>query len=187
MPNAMSASGVSLGLIGAALIDGLSAFLAVLLGAAGLHKLLGFARARAAAHAFGGVPSRFAPAAAAGALTAELGACLMLALPGHRAAGALIAAALWGGYLLLFVRAAALGLREVDCGCSFGAAHHRVGGYHVARNAALTAAAILVALAGGSAAPPASQWLGALALLALYGALEQTLALGRPRPAGGAA
>jgi Methylamine utilisation protein MauE len=72
----------------------------------------------------------------------------------------------------------------VDCGCSFGAAQRPLGAYQVFRNAALTGAALLVAVGcAASATGPiiASQVPAALALLALYGALDQAMSLTTPR------
>ena len=87
------------------------------------------------------------------------------------------------GYLWLILRAIAQGRRDADCGCSFGAGQRPLGAYHVARNAGLTGAALLVAAGAASATGPviASQILAALALLALYGALDEVMSLTAPR------
>ena len=105
------------------------------------------------------------------------------ATPVSRAAGGAIAALIWGGYLGLILRAIAQGRRDADCGCSFGAGHRPLGAYHVARNAGLTGAALLVAGCAASAAGPviASQILAAVALLALYGAFDEVMSLTAPR------
>jgi hypothetical protein len=114
----------------------------------------------------------------------------LLSVPAYRLAGGLLAALIWGGYLALILRAIGAGRRDVDCGCSFGtasfgtarfgAARHSLGAFEVARNTLLVVFALLVAGSALSAPPriAASQVLAAGALLALYGALDQVMALG---------
>jgi hypothetical protein len=182
-----------------------AAFLAALLIATGLHKLLFRARARAAVRAFAGVPASLVPAAAAAAAAAEIFCAGLLSMPIYRAAGGALAALILGVYLLLMLRAMAGGRRDVDCGCTFGVAQRPLGAYAVARNGILVGAAAFVAVSGAaaaavagavapssaaagaavsfaaSAAPDAAQILPALALLALYGALDQAMGLMPPR------
>ena len=162
-----------------------AAFLALLLASAGVHKLIQRGRAKRAIHEFVGVPiSWAAPLAAAAALT-EVIAAALLWMPGSRALGAGIAGALSATYLLLMLRSLSQGRRDVDCGCSFGGAHHPLGAFHVARNTLLTLAAAGVALtataAGGAPAIGAPQILAGVAMLALYAALDQVMALQPPR------
>jgi hypothetical protein len=166
------------------LLAQLAAFAALLLLASALHKLIGRGRALAAAHEFGRVPRRLAPFALVLVGSIELFAALLLCSPVHRAIGAGLAVLIWGGYLALILTAIAQGRRDVDCGCTFGASRRPLGAYQVCRAAVLTGAALLVAV--GSAAfdtDPliAAQFLAALALLALYGALDQVMALTAPR------
>jgi hypothetical protein len=76
------------------------------------------------------------------------------------------------------LRAIAEGRRDVDCGCSFGRTRHPLGVFEGARNVVLVAMALLVAASAGGAPPlAASQLLAACAFLALYGALDQVMAL----------
>jgi hypothetical protein len=154
----------------------IAAFLALLLGASAAHKALRFARARAAAHEFAGVPPAAAAAAAASVAFVETLAAVLLIAPAFRAAGAWLAAALFGGYLALIARAI-LEQREVDCGCSFGSARRAPGTFEAIRNGALVTLAMLAALssAGGALPVVASQALAACALLALYVALDQVM------------
>jgi Methylamine utilisation protein MauE len=162
----------------------LAAFQAVLLLASAAHKLLRRARTRTVMRVFAGVPAALAPLAVAAAAAAEIGAAVLLWVPALRAEGGLLAALIWGAYLALILRAMALGRRDVDCGCTFGAARRPLGSYAVARNTGLTAMALLVAL---DFAPSAQQPIGgpqilaAFALLALYVALDQAMALAPPR------
>ena len=137
---------------------------------------------------FAGVPRALAPLAVLAVALAELLAGALLLMPAHRALGGVLAASIWAAYLGLMVRAIAQGRRDVDCGCSFGISHRPLGAFQVARNAVLVGMGVLVsagALAsGGSTADGpaiASQILGALALTALYGALEQVMTLTPPR------
>jgi hypothetical protein len=162
----------------------LAAFLGFLLAASGAHKFLRQDRVRAAAREFAGVPGRLAPAAVAAMAGAELLASLLLWVPKSRAAGAALAALIWGGYWLLMLRAIARGARAVDCGCTFGAAHRSLGTFQVLRGAALVALAGFTAVAGaacGAGLISAAQILAAAALLSLYGALDQAMALEPPR------
>lgn len=167
----------------------IAAFGAILLAASAGHKLLQWRDSVRVVGRFGGVPPRLAPPALALALLAELGACLLLFLPAptERAAGAMLAAAIWGVYLTLIVRAVRRGRRDVECGCSFGSARHPLGWYEIIRNASLLCAALCVAAvssAYGTLPLQGSQLLAAGALLALYGALD--LVMGLPPLRGGA-
>jgi hypothetical protein len=107
---------------------------------------------------------------------AETLAAALLIVPAYRAAGAWLAAALFGAYLALIARAI-LEEREVDCGCSFGSARRAPGTFEATRNAVLVTLAMLAALssAGGALPVAASQALAGCALLALYAALDQVM------------
>jgi hypothetical protein len=162
----------------------LAAFAALLLAASGIHKCIARQRTRAAAHEFAGVPTRWAALAAAVLAGAEVLASLLLWIPRFRASGAAVAGIIWGGYGLLMLRAVARGRRDVDCGCTFGAAHRPLGTFQLVRNAVLAASAALVAgvcATDGVRSIGAEQFLAAAALLALYGALDQAMALQAPR------
>jgi len=162
----------------------LAAFQAALLLASGLHKLLGRTRTLAVMHEFAGVPRSLAPFAVSAAVAAEMLAAGLLCTAAHRAAGGLLAGLIWSVYLTLILRSIAQGRRAVDCGCTFGAARRPLGTYAVARNLGLAVMAAAVALGSSSdAAAPVigSQILAALALLALYCALDQAMALTPPR------
>ena len=158
----------------------LATFLAVVLSASGLHKLIRRRRMHIAAREFARVPRLLAPLAAPAAAAAELSAALLLLSASHRAAGGAVAALIWGVYLLLILRAIVQGRRDVDCGCTFGVARRPLGAYQLARNFILAGMALLVAAV--SALNPAepvagAQILAAFALLALYAALDEVTAL----------
>jgi hypothetical protein len=109
----------------------------------------------------------------------------MLCMPAYRAAGGALAALIWGGYLFLILRAIVQGRREVDCGCSFGAAPGPLGMYQVLRNAGLTVMGVSVtafsAATAGDAGFGLQTALAACALLSLYAALDQVMTLMPPR------
>jgi hypothetical protein len=166
------------------LIVQLAAFLAALLWASGLHKLVRRERTQAVMREFAGVPPRLAPSAVGAVAVTEVLAGVLLWLPWSRALGGALALLIWGGYLGLILRAIAQGRRDADCGCSFGAGQRPLGAYHVTRNVGLSGAALLVAAASSASSGPAVtsvQILAALTLLALYGALDQVMSLAAPR------
>lgn len=166
------------------LIVQLAAFQAALLLVSGVHKLTRSVRLRDVVREFADVPAGLASTAVVAAAAAELLAALLLWAPPLRAAGAALAVLIWGGYLVLILRAIAHGKHAVDCGCTFGPAHRPLGAYQVVRNAVLTAGALLVG-AGAAALPTGwvagPQILAGLALLASYFALDQVMALMPPR------
>jgi uncharacterized membrane protein YphA (DoxX/SURF4 family) len=164
--------------IAGVLLAQIAAFLAALLIASAVHKVFSWRRTRAVVQEFGGVPRGAASAAALAACTSEVLAGVLLVLPDHRRAGAALATAILGVYLALIARAVARGRGGVDCGCSFGGGSRDLGKFEIVRNAVLLAAALLLlACADGIATTAPSQLLAACALLALYGAVDQLMAL----------
>jgi uncharacterized membrane protein YphA (DoxX/SURF4 family) len=160
------------------LLEQIAAFLAVLLIASAVQKALGWRRTRTVVQDFAGVPRRAASTAAFVACALEALAGALLMLPDHRRAGAALASALLSVYLALIARAVALDRGVVDCGCSFGAGSRSLGKFEIVRNAGLlTIALLLFADADAIASMAPSQLLAACALLALYGAVDQVMAL----------
>jgi Methylamine utilisation protein MauE len=162
----------------------LAAFQAMLLLASGSHKLIQRGRTRDVLHEFAGVPRFLAPAAAPLLGCGEIVVGALLFAPQSRALGGALAALLWSAYLLFIGRGIVLGRRDVDCGCSFGSAHAPLGTYQVVRNLCLIGmAALLAAVSAASVAEPMAlpQILAGFALLVLYGALDQVMALAPPR------
>jgi hypothetical protein len=152
-------------------------------------------RAQRAASELTGIAWRGAGMAASFATVSEIGAAGLLAIPAYRAFGALLAASIWSAYFALIARSIVIGRRDVDCGCSFGAAHRPLGGFQLLRCASLSLLAIVVAAlcfasagrdgasasvagAGFGAAMLISEALAAAAMLALYAALDHVMALG---------
>jgi|ERR1022692_279779 hypothetical protein len=173
----------------------LACFLALLLSVAALHKMFWRSRAQRAASELTGIAWRGAGMAASFATVSEIGAAGLLAIPAYRAFGALLAASIWSAYFALIARSIVIGRRDVDCGCSFGAAHRPLGGFQLLRCASLSLLAIVVAAlcfasagrdgasasvagAGFGAAMLISEALAAAAMLALYAALDHVMALG---------
>jgi uncharacterized membrane protein YphA (DoxX/SURF4 family) len=162
------------------LVVQLAVFQALLLWVSGLHKLTRRGRTQSVIHDFAGVPRNFAPATAVAVAVTEMLAGLLLWTPSHRAVGGALAVLIWGGYLALILRAIAQGRRDVDCGCTFGATQRPLGFFQVMRNGVLVCVALLVTAGSAvSVTGPviASQILAAFSLLALYGALDQVMAL----------
>jgi Methylamine utilisation protein MauE len=158
----------------------LAAFEALLLIASAAHKAANWASSQNVVQRFAGVPASLAAWGLAGAVSGELVAGVLLVVPAYRAAGAMLAALMWCAYLALILRAIVQGRRDVDCGCSFGSTPRSLGSFHVARNAVLLGFAVFVAAGSavsGSVPVQGSQALAACALLALYAALDQVMAL----------
>jgi hypothetical protein len=169
-----------------ALMAQLAMFEALLLVASAVHKAARWSRSQAVVRHFAGVPASLAASALGAVIATELLAGALLIVPTYRATGAMSAAVIWTCYLLLIVRAILQDRRDVDCGCSFGPTARPLGAFQVARNAVLAGVAMLIAWVSatdGSVASQGSQVLGGIALLALYGALDQVMAL-RPLRSG---
>jgi hypothetical protein len=158
----------------------LAAFQALLLVASSFHKIRKWSYSRSVLRQFAGVPSSLTAALLGLTVAGEAASALLLVMPTSRTTGAILASVIWSVYLVLILRAIAQGRREVDCGCSFGSARHSLGSFEVARNAVLLGFAMLivgVSAQSGEASIQGSQVLAACALFALYGALDQVMAL----------
>lgn len=166
------------------LIAQLAAFLALLLAASAIHKVLDWRRTLGVVRDFAGVPRAAAGAAFAAVSVAELFAGALLVVPKYRMAGAWLATLILAAYLALILRALLANRRVVDCGCSFGPARGGLGAFEVGRNALLIAMALLVAVSGSVSEAPvmASQAFGACVFLALYVAIDQVMSVRPMRP-----
>jgi hypothetical protein len=157
-----------------------AAFQALLLAASAIHKALRWRHSWSVVRQFAGAPASLTSASLAIAVACELTAAVLLIVPSLRAAGAMLAALIWAAYLVLILRAIWQDRRHVDCGCSFGSTSGPLGFFQVTRNAVLTGLALLIAAVSvlrGGVSIEGSQLLGACALMALYGALDQVMAL----------
>jgi Methylamine utilisation protein MauE len=158
----------------------MATFQAMLLAASAVHKAARWTHSRNLMRQFAGVPGVLAGTSLGVATAAELAAGAQLLVPAFRTTGAVLAALIWTLYVALIVRAIVQGRRDVDCGCSFGPTSRPLGSYQIARNLVLAALALFIAWvsAFGGAVPAQGTFaLGGLALLALYGALDQVMAL----------
>ena len=157
-----------------------AAFEAVLLIASALHKAVQWRHLEDVVRRFASVHPALAPAALGGVAALEIAAGGLLFVPGLRVMGAVAAALVWTVYLGLIVRAFVQGRRDVDCGCTFGGAQRPLGAYQLMRNVVLLGLALFIARATvgtPAVAVQGSQMVAACALLALYGALDQVMAL----------
>lgn len=169
--------------VAGALLGQLAAFLALLLAASAAHKAFSWRRTQRVVQDFAGVPRPAAAAAALTACLAEALAGISLMLPDHRRAGAVLAAVMFAVFLALIARAVIQHRGAVDCGCSFGAGRKSLGAFEIARNTALLASALMLAARANEISPIVpSQLLAACALLALYAAVDQVMALRPMRP-----
>jgi len=178
---------ISLTVVAQVAIAQLASFASLLLAVAALHKLIDRARAAHAVQDLTGLPRSLAGVAASGMAAAELVAAIGLWIAPLRFDAALLAALIWSGYFVFLLQAVAAGRSDVDCGCSFGAAHRPLGLFQMLRAAMLAllgfGVALSAAIAPGalaydvSMAAIATQLLAGGALLALYAALDQVMSL----------
>jgi hypothetical protein len=172
--------GASLGSAAQSFAVQMATFQAMLLAASAVHKAVRWTHSRNVMRQFAGVPGVLAGTSLGVATAVELAAGAQLLVPAYRATGAALATLIWTLYLALIVRAIVQGRRDVDCGCSFGPTPRPLGSFQIARNLVLAALAAFIAWvsAFGSTVPAQGTFLlGGLALLALYGALDQVMAL----------
>lgn len=164
----------------AALATQAAAFEALLLMASALHKGVKWRHFEDVVRRFAAVRPALAPSVLGIVVALEVAAAASLCVPGLRVMGAVVAALVWMAYLGLILRAILQGRGDADCGCTWGPTQRPLGAYQVTRNGVLLGLAVFIALAtpGTSAgAVQGSQVLAACALLALYGALDQVMAL----------
>ena len=158
----------------------MATFQAMLLAASAVHKAVRWTHSRNVMRQFAGVPGVLAGPSLGVATAVELAAGALLMVPAYRTTGAVLAALIWTLYVALIVRAIVQGRRDVDCGCSFGPTSRPLGSFQIARNLVLAALAVCIAwvsAVGGAVPGQGTFVLGGLALLALYGALDQVMAL----------
>ena len=108
------------------------------------HKLRDPRRFAATLGEYRLLPARFAPAAAACVVLAELGAVVALLL--WPRGGAAAAAALLAVYASAIAVNLARGRRHIDCGCAGPAARREISAWMVARNAVVAVAALAAAV-----------------------------------------
>jgi hypothetical protein len=163
----------------------LASFASFLLLAAAVHKLSDRARAARAVTELTGLSEPLAKFAALGLSAGELIASIGLWIAPVRFDAALLAALIWSGYFVFLLQAVASGRSDVDCGCSFGAAHRPLGLFQLLRAGVLALLGLVIALSAAiapgslaydaSAAAIGTQLFAGIALLALYAALDQVM------------
>lgn len=151
----------------------LSLFLALVLAMAAGHKLLDRERLAASAAALTGAPVALGSVIALATAAYEAAVALALLFPATRAAGAVLAAALWSIYGLALVRR--LG-SSLDCGCNFAARAKPVDRFAVLRAFSLAALAAVVLLTPALPFTILSPF-AALGFLALYLALGEIMGI----------
>ena len=152
-------------------------FLALVLAAAAVHKLV--ARDRLAM-ATGRLTGLAAPLAGVVTLTAaaiEAAAAIALVLTPVRPIGALLAAALWLAYGVALLAARRRGESTFDCGCGFAVQRKPVDGFTSARPFGLALIATLVAVLPATPVSLVEPVFAALALYALFLAAGEIAAL----------
>jgi hypothetical protein len=154
-----------------------SAALALVFAQAAWHKLRDLAAFSGSVAAYELLPAGLAPLAATQLAVAELLLVGTLLLPPARKGAAIAALALLALYSAAIATNLARGRRDIDCGCTGPALRQPLSGWLLARNAALGALALLVALPLAPRALIAADALpiagSALALFALYLAANQ--------------
>ncbi len=161
-----------------------AAFEALLLLTSAVHKSIRWRHLRDVVRQFAGVRPSLATPVLGCVVILEVAAGGALFIPRFRSIGAVLAASIWAVYWVLILRAIAQGRRDADCGCTFGPTRRPLDTYQVSRNLVLLALATWVAVdfqAGNGSSGgglQGSQLLAAFALLTLYGALDQVMALG---------
>ena len=163
-----------------ALVWMLRCALALLLLAAGGHKLRYAAEFRGSVEGYRLLPQRVIPALAASLPLVEIGLGLGLLLPASASASASLTAALFALYGAAIVVNLARGRRHIDCGCGGRAGRAGISEGLVVRNAVLIALACAAAFEPG---PRPLLWLdlpsigvGAVTLALLYVAADGLLA-----------
>ena len=153
-----------------------SAFLAWLLAASALHKLLRPARGVRAVRELLGVSASVASPVLMGAAATEGVAALLASIPAVQLLGTSLAAAVFLVYSSLLGWTVIHGRRDLDCGCTLSVNRRPLGFSQIAKAVVLctlSCACTAVFRLFGAGAPGASALLAGLAGLALYFAAEQ--------------
>jgi hypothetical protein len=159
-----------------------AAFLSLLLVVSAIHKYVERDRLGAAAVKLARVDLQRAPALLMVAALFEVGAAIALCATSTRAVGGFLAALVWSGYLALIVRAVRSGVRNLDCGCSFGVIDHArsgAGKFEIVRNLALVGMAVYVVATAqffGSVSVGTFALMSGLLILVLYAVVDQLAA-----------
>lgn len=162
------------------MIAAITLFAALLLLGSALTKARDPARARIATARLTGSwgTGAAALALAAGLVEVTAGVCLIAAPLTGVVLPALAAAALWTLYGLALWRRRG---QVLDCGCDWVGTARAIDAAQIVRPLLLAALALGLALRGGTEMPGPIDLIAAIALVALYGAAAEILAIPRPR------
>lgn len=152
----------------------ITSFLAIVLARAAWHKADRFLETVGFAQGYGLVPDAWAAPIVRALTVAEALTVAALLLPGLRWIGAVSAATLFAGYGVLMLLALRQGRHRIDCGC--GGAPQIVSTFTLARNAALTLLALVLAGLPADLVSPAgaaTAIAAALVLSAIYATIEK--------------
>jgi hypothetical protein len=138
---------------------------ALLFGAAALHKLADWPRFRAALAGYQVAPGWLVPALAAALVALEIAAAALLPAPATRAAGSLLAAALFGSYAVAIAVNLRRGRTRIDCGCFGAGSRDSIGSWMVIRNLLLSLLVLVATL------PVTNRSLTALDAMTIIGAV----------------
>lgn len=152
-------------------------FLALVLAAAAVHKLVARDRLTMATGRLLRLDAPLAGVAMLAAAAIEAAAAIALVLTPARPIGALLAAALWSSYGVALLAARRRGESAFDCGCGFAVQRKPIDSFTMARPFGLVLLALFVASAPGAPAPLVEPVFAALALYALFLAAGEIAAL----------
>ena len=152
-------------------------FLALVLAAAAVHKLVARDRLAMATGRLTGLAPPLAGVVTLAAAAVEVSAAIALVLTPVRPIGALLAAALWLVYSGALLAARRRGESAFDCGCGFAVQRKPVDGFTIARPFGLALLAAIVALLPITPVPIVEPVFAALALYALFLATGEIAAL----------
>jgi hypothetical protein len=159
------------------IVQAAALFLALVLAAAAVHKLVARERLATATGQLLRLQPPLAMVAMLAAAAIEAVAAIALVMAPTRPIGALLAALLWLGYGAALLSSLRRGDAAFDCGCSFTAQRKPVDRFTVARPFALMIVAGLVAVAPEAPAPLVEPVFAALALYTLLLAAGEIAAL----------
>jgi hypothetical protein len=144
---------------------------ALLFGAAAVHKVADWPRFHAALDGYRIVPARLGAATALVLVALETASAAMLPFAASRRAGAFLGAALLVSYALAIGVNLLRGRTSIDCGCLGAGQRNRIGGWMVIRNLGLAAATLAATF------PTTDRILSSLDVVTILGAVLAFAAL----------
>lgn len=149
--------------------------LALLLGAAAIHKLVDWSWFCSVLEGYRILPERVVGLVALVVVATEVGAAVLMLLPEQRARGGALSA----GLMLAYAGAIALNLgrgrTRIDCGCPGAVRSERIGWWMVGRNGMLALAALMLWLPVTARPLEGIDWITVLGTVAVAALLYNTL------------